>query len=173
MILLPYLVITELGHVDTLVVVATHPLQLAVTLQTRPSVQQSHPAVTAAVADLHLKYEIINGNFWCLPKTFLTEIVVGDPVISTDRVPLHPVTLQTAVRLSCGPELLIAGALIQPGVLCCGGGWVQLQLHAVAAVSLIVNLDVGVLQAALQLEEAGVVVGLPIGAADWHEDLKY
>ena len=56
---LPYLVITELGHVDALVVVATHPLQLAVTLQTRPSVLQSHPAVTATVADLHLKYPII------------------------------------------------------------------------------------------------------------------
>ena len=59
---LPHLVITELGHVDTLVVVATHPLQLAITLETLPSVQQSHPAVTAAVADLHLKYPIIKAG---------------------------------------------------------------------------------------------------------------
>ena len=51
--------ITELGHVDAVVVVATHPLQLAVTLETGPSVQESHPAVTAAVADLHLKYGIL------------------------------------------------------------------------------------------------------------------
>ena len=124
----PYLVITELGHVDALVVDATHPLQLAVTLQTRPSVQQSHPAVTAAVADLHLKYPLINAGLdWCV-KTFLTEIVVSDPVIPTDLVLLHPLTLHTAVRLLCGLDDVIAGAgapaVVHPWLLSCGQ-WVD------------------------------------------------
>ena len=50
------LLIAELGHVDTEVVVSTHPLQPPVTLPTLASVQQPHSAVTAAVADLHLKH---------------------------------------------------------------------------------------------------------------------
>ena len=53
-----YLAIAELSHVDADVVPATHPLQLSVTLQTLTRVQQSHTAVTPAVASRQLRLSV-------------------------------------------------------------------------------------------------------------------
>ena len=120
-----HLAVTDLCHVDAEVVPDAHPLHVLVALQTLPAVEELHAAVTAAVASVEL-----------------TEIVVRDAVVTTDRVVLQTVTLLGAIVLLGREDLVVAvapaGALVSPGWLGGSEGLIELQVQW--TVSNVINL---------------------------------
>ena len=110
------LAVADLCHVDAEVVPAAHPLHVLVALQTLPAVEELHAAVTAAVASVEL-----------------TEIVVSDAVVPTDRVVLQTITLLSAVVVRDWEDLVVAvappGALIPPGRLGRSEWLIELQVQ--------------------------------------------